>query len=58
MYFRSVVNANGYLWAAPGPYLRESMLIGLARVGGGLWIPEAYEQMIKETKFTLQEGLV
>ena len=39
------VEANGRMWATPGPYLRQSMLISLARKVSDHFLPEVfYEQ--------------
>lgn len=32
------------MWASPGPYLRQSLLISLARTVSGLYRPEAFYQ--------------
>jgi hypothetical protein len=38
-------NARGYMWATPGPYLRRSMLVVLARRVSDNFLPEAlYDQ--------------
>lgn len=36
------VEAKGKLWATPGKYLRESMLIALARKASDHFAPEAF----------------
>ena len=46
-----LVKAKGYLWATPGPYLREGMLIALAKAGGDLFMPEAWEDLVKKGSF-------
>jgi hypothetical protein len=51
-----LVEAKGYLWATPGPYIRKGMLEMLAKIGGDVWMPEAYEQMVRKTSFTHVEG--
>jgi hypothetical protein len=51
-----LVKAKGYLWATPGPYVRKGMLEMLAKIGGDVWMPEAYEQMVRKTSFTHTEG--
>ncbi|KFY68859.1 hypothetical protein V496_00742 [Pseudogymnoascus sp. VKM F-4515 (FW-2607)] len=35
-------DAKGYIWATPGPYLRQSMLITLARKVSDTFLPEAW----------------
>ena len=36
------VKARGYLWATPGPYLRKSMLLTLARRISDQFLPEVF----------------
>lgn len=36
------VKTRGYLWATPGPYLRKSMLLTLARRFSDLVLPEVF----------------
>jgi hypothetical protein len=36
------VEAKGYLWATPGPYLRKSMLLTLARRISDQFLPEVF----------------
>ena len=47
--------SKGYLWATPGKYLREGMLIALAKAAGDMFLPQAWEQMIKTTSFNNSE---
>lgn len=35
-------DVRGYIWATPGPYLRKSMLISLAREVSDRFLPEAF----------------
>ena len=45
--------AKGMLWAAPGPYLCQSMLISLARKVSDYFLPEVF---YKQTTFTEVEA--
>ena len=38
----SEVEAQGKMWASPGPYLRQSMLVTLARKFSDLYLPETF----------------
>jgi len=40
--WNSKVEARGYMWATPGPYLRQSMLKILARKVSDHYLPEAF----------------
>ena len=46
------VDARGYLWATPGPYLRKSMLLTLARRISDTFLPEAFY----DSTFTMADG--
>lgn len=46
------VQARGYFWATPGPYLRKSMLLTLARRISNQFLPEVFY----ESTFTTAEG--
>jgi hypothetical protein len=46
------VEAKGYLWATPGPYLRESMLRTLARRISDHFLPEVFY----DSTFTIADG--
>ncbi|KIN00030.1 hypothetical protein OIDMADRAFT_55918 [Oidiodendron maius Zn] len=46
------VDARGYLWATPGPYLRKSMLLTLARRISDTFLPEAFY----DSTFTIADG--
>lgn len=45
--------ARGYIWATPGPYLRRSMLITLARKVSDHFLPEAF---YGQSTFTEADG--
>lgn len=47
------VEAKGQMWVFPGPYLRQSMLVSLARKVSNLYLPEAFYQT---TTFTEANG--
>ncbi len=36
------VEARGMMWASPGPYVRRSMLVTLARKVSDFYLPEAF----------------
>jgi len=36
------IEAKGHMWATPGPYLRQSMLVTLARQVSDHYLPEAF----------------
>jgi hypothetical protein len=46
------VEAKGYLWATPGPYLRKSMLFTLARRISDNFLPEVFY----DSTFTIADG--
>jgi hypothetical protein len=46
------VQAKGYVWATPGPYLRKSMLLCLGRRISDNFLPEAFY----ESTFTEADG--
>jgi cell wall assembly regulator SMI1 len=46
------VEARGYLWATPGPYLRKSMLLTLARRISDQFLPEVFY----DSTFTIADG--
>jgi hypothetical protein len=46
------VEARGYIWAAPGPYLRKSMLLTLARRISDQFLPEVFY----DSTFTIADG--
>jgi hypothetical protein len=46
------VKAKGFIWATPGPYLRKSMLLILAKRIGDNFLPEAFYSSL----FTDAEG--
>jgi hypothetical protein len=46
------IEARSYIWATPGPYLRKSMLISLARRISDHFLPEAFY----EGTFTRADG--
>jgi hypothetical protein len=45
--------AKGQMWATPGPYLRQSMLVTLARQVSDHYLPEVF---YKDTTFTESAG--
>jgi hypothetical protein len=47
------VDAKGFLWATPGPYLRRTMLLSLARKISDRFLPEAFYET---TTFTEADG--
>ena len=49
----SQVEAKGQMWASPGPYLRQSLLVSLARKVSDLYLPETSH---KNTTFLEADG--
>lgn len=49
----SQVEAKGHMWASPGPYLRQSLLLSLARKVSDLFLPESF---YKNTTFSEADG--
>lgn len=49
----SQVEAKGHLWASPGQYLRQSLLVSLARKVSDLYLPETF---YKNTTFLEADG--
>jgi hypothetical protein len=46
------VEARGYIWATPGPYLRKSMLLTLARRISDNFLPEVFY----DSTFSVADG--
>lgn len=46
------VKARGYLWGLPGPYLRKSMLLALAKRFSGQGLPDCFY----DSTFTVADG--
>jgi hypothetical protein len=46
------VEAKGYLWATPGPYLRKSMLLTLARRISDRYLPDVFY----DSTFAISDG--
>ena len=49
----SEIEAKGTMWASPGPYLRRSMLVTLARKVSDLYLPESF---YSDTTFLVADG--
>lgn len=46
-------DVQGYMWATPGPYLRKTMLVALARKVSDTFLPEAF---YGTSTFTVADG--